>query len=158
MNVVDYDMYYTDGAGGWTSYGTVRGEVNSKGQVVKLVQEIPWKGSVVTSTKLWEFDDHGWNTKVTYSSNYWDDYEYVYENFYDANGVMEKCNSYYNGQFWDTYYYVWGDPTAVQGVKADDAAAPWYDLSGRRLSTPPTKGVFIHNGRKVWRSGSANGR
>ena len=158
INAIDYEYYYTDGAGGWTYYGTVKPEFDSKGRVVKLIQEIPWKGAVVTSIKIWEYDDHDWYTKITYTSNYWDDYEYTYENFYDANGVIEKRNCYKDGQFVDTYYYVWGDPTAVRGVKADDAAAPWYDLSGRRLSTPPTKGMFIHNGRKVWRSGSANGR
>ena len=149
MDAIDYEFYYTDGAGGWTYYGTVKPEFDSKGRVVKLIQEIPWKGAVVTSIKIWEYDDHDWYTKITYTSNYWDDYEYTYENFYDANGVIEKRNCYKDGQFEDTYYFVWGDPTAVQGVKAADVTAPWYDLSGRRLSTPPTKGVYIHKGRKI---------
>jgi len=149
INAVDYDMYYPDGAGGWTFYGTVRGEQDSKGEVVKLYQEQFWGDKVYASTKLWEYDDRGWNTKITYTSDYWDDYEYVYEYFYDANGVVEKCNCYKDGQFENTYYYVWGDPTAVQGVKAADVTAPWYDLSGHRLSTPPTKGIYIHKGRKI---------
>lgn len=148
-SAVDYDFYYADGAGGWIYYGTVRGEVNSKGELFKLKQEVFWEGNVYVSTKVWEYDDHGWFTKVTYTSDYWDNYEYVYENFYDANGLTEKTNFYKDGQFEDTYYYVWGDPSAVQGVKADDGTAPWYDLSGRRLSTPPTKGVYIHKGRKI---------
>jgi hypothetical protein len=149
ISAIDYEFYYPDGAGGWTYYGTVKPEFDSKGRVVKLIQEIPWKGDVVTSTKIWEYDDHDWYTKITYTSNYWDDYEYTYENFYDANGVIEKRNSYKDGQFEDTYYFVWGDPTAVQGVKAADVTAPWYDLSGHRLSTPPTKGIYIHKGRKI---------
>lgn len=149
INAIDYDMYYPDSAGGWTFYGTVRGELDSKGEVVKLYQEQYWGDKVYVSTKLWEYDDHGWNTKITYTSDYWDNYEYAYENFFDANGVLEKSNFYKDGQFEYTYYYVWGDPTAVQGVKAADVTAPWYDLSGRRLSTPPTKGVYIHKGRKI---------
>ena len=150
ISAIDYEFYYPDGAGGWTYYGTVKPEFDSKGRVVKLIQEIPWKGDVVTSIKIWEYDDHDWYTKITYTSNYWDDYEYTYENFYDANGVIEKRNVYKDGQFEDTYYFVWGDPTAVQGAKAADVTAPWYDLSGRRLSTPPTKGLYLHKGRKVF--------
>lgn len=150
ISAIDYEFYYSDGAGGWTYYGTVKPEFDSKGRVVKLIQEIPWKGDVVTSIKIWEYDDHDWYTKITYTSNYWDDYEYTYENFYDANGVIEKRNSYKDGQFEDTYYFVWGDPTAIQGAKAADVTAPWYDLSGRRLSTPPTKGLYLHKGRKVF--------
>ena len=145
----DYDAYVPDGAGGWTFYATIRGEDNSKGELVKLYQEIPWGDMVYTSTKLYEYDDHSWVTKETYTSDAWGNYEYTYENFYDANGVTEKRNRYSDGQFLDTQYYVWGDPTAVQGVKADDGTAPWYDLSGRRLSTPPTKGIYIHKGRKI---------
>ena len=149
MDAIDYEFYYTDGAGGWTYYGTVKPEFDSKGRVTKLIQEIPWGDVVYTSIKIWEYDDHDWYTKITYTSNYWDDYEYSYEYFYDANGVVEKCNCYKDGQFVDTYYYVWGDPTAVQGVKAYDVTSPWYDLSGHRLSTPPTKGIYIHKGRKI---------
>ena len=145
----DYDVYAPDGDGGWALYATIRGEDNSKGELVKLYQEIPWGDMVYTSTKLYEYDDHSWVTKETYTSDAWGNYEYTYENFYDANGVIEKRNRYKDGQFLDIQYYVWGDPTAVQGVKAADVTAPWYDLSGRRLSTPPTKGIYIHKGRKI---------
>lgn len=32
----------------------------------------------------------------------------------------------------------------------DNDIAPWYDMSGRRLSgTPTQKGVYIHNHKKV---------
>lgn len=148
-SAVDYDYYYPDGAGGWTFYGTCKSEFNSKGKVVKLCQEVKWEGNVYTSTSLFEWDDHGMKTKYTYTSDAWDNFEYTYENFYDANGFLEKTNTYKDGKFEDIECFVWGDPNAVQGVKAADVTAPWYDLSGRRLSTPPTKGIYIHKGRKI---------
>jgi hypothetical protein len=44
-------------------------------------------------------------------------------------------------------------PTAITSVSADDSDisdAPYYDLQGRRLNTPPVQpGVYIHKGKKV---------
>ena len=37
---------------------------------------------------------------------------------------------------------------AIQDVSEDDADAPYYDLQGRRV-LQPTKGIFIHNGKKI---------
>ena len=147
---VDYDLYYPDNAGGWTFYAKCRSEHNSMGKIVKFCQEIHWEGNIYTTTSLYEWDDHGMKTKYTYTSDYWDDFEYTYENFYDANGFLEKDNIYKDGQLSSIEYFVWADATAVQSVKADDVTAPWYDLSGRRLSTPPTKGIYLHKGRKVF--------
>ena len=158
VNPADYDVYIPDGAGGWEFYASIRGEDNSKGELVKLYQEIPWGDIVYTSTKLYEYDDHSWLTKETYTSDAWGNYEYTYENFYDANGVTEKRNRYRDGQLLDTQYYVWSDPSSMRTMKAGDADTPWHDLFGRRLGVPPTKGVFIHNGRKVLRTNTANGR
>ena len=146
---VNRDEYVPDGAGGWTFCATIRPEYNSKGEEAKICMVEQWGGIVYNTTYLWEYDDHGWLTKVTFTCDYKDNYENVYDNFYDANGVIEKRNVYKDGQFVETQYYVWGDPNAVQGVKADNGTAPWYDLSGRRLSTPPTKGIYIHKGRKI---------
>ena len=43
-----------------------------------------------------------------------------------------------------------GKPTSVRSIAAEkDAAAPLYDLQGRRLLTAPAKGVYIQAGRKV---------
>ncbi|MBQ1634118.1 MAG: hypothetical protein II050_05480, partial [Bacteroidaceae bacterium] len=25
-----------------------------------------------------------------------------------------------------------------------------YDISGRRIPAPPQRGIYIHNGRKIW--------
>ena len=149
MDDLDLDEYISDGAGGWTFYATYRAEYNSKGEFVKHYREIYWGGNVYTTTLLHEYDDHSWLTKSTQTSDHAENFEYIFENFYDANGVIEKRNFYKNGQFFEIQYFVWGDPNAVQSVKADDGTAPWYDLSGRRLSTPPTKGIYIHKGRKI---------
>jgi hypothetical protein len=146
---VDYDLYYPDNAGGWMFYAKCRSEYNSMGKMVKFCQEIHWEGNVYTTTFLYEWDDHGMKTKYTYTSDLSDNYEYTYENFYDAKGFLEKCNIYKDGQLSSIEYFFWDDATAVQGAKAADVTAPWYDLSGRRLSTPPTKGIYIHKGRKI---------
>jgi hypothetical protein len=39
----------------------------------------------------------------------------------------------------------------IDCVKADDdtTAAPLYDLSGRRVITPQTGGVYIQKGKKI---------
>ena len=49
---------------------------------------------------------------------------------------------------------VWGyqtsPATAIREVKSDEAISDtWYALSGQRISRPTTKGIYIHNGRKV---------
>jgi hypothetical protein len=41
------------------------------------------------------------------------------------------------------------DVTGIDGIAADKAAGIYYDLQGRRVA-PDTKGVLIHNGRKVF--------
>ena len=44
-----------------------------------------------------------------------------------------------------------GDITAIESVQAEsqDAATAIFDLSGRRLSSVPVKGMYIRNGKKV---------
>jgi hypothetical protein len=45
---------------------------------------------------------------------------------------------------WLTYY----EPTGISNVKADVEEGAWYTIQGVRVEQP-TKGVFIHNGKKV---------
>lgn len=40
------------------------------------------------------------------------------------------------------------DPTAIKAVTTDAATDAWYSVDGTRVAQP-TKGVFIHNGKKV---------
>ena len=78
-------------------------------------------------------------------------YKATYENFYDADGNLEKRNVYDSGEWTSIQYYTWGERTAIQSVKDSAASsAPWFDLNGRRLDNQPTKkGLFIRNGKKV---------
>ena len=41
------------------------------------------------------------------------------------------------------------DPTSVSLPMAKEAAGAWYDLSGRKVNSPLSRGIYIHNGRKV---------
>lgn len=154
VNMMDYDAYMMDDYGvNWVLYGTVRGEEDSRGEIAKLVQEIHDDEYIFTTTLSYEYDDHLWLTKETYDSyEKKRNYENTYENFYAADGTIEKRNRYQDGRFLDTQYYVWGNPAAVLSVKpsADDAITPWYDLNGRRLNSQPTKkGLYIRNGKKI---------
>ncbi len=62
----------------------------------------------------------------------------------------ESISDYKNTKGWDKLYY--GDIDDVSGieeVKAAKEQSPYYyDLQGRRLINP-TKGLYIHNGKKV---------
>ena len=39
--------------------------------------------------------------------------------------------------------------TGISSVKTTNNADVWYDLSGRRMAQPTTKGIYFRNGRKV---------
>lgn len=60
-----------------------------------------------------------------------------------ADGYRNVCHYYYS-----KHNYV--DPTGIKSIKCDDASAPvWYDLQGRSITTPTSKGIYIVNGKKV---------
>lgn len=60
-----------------------------------------------------------------------------------ADGYRNVCHYYYS-----KHNYV--DPTGIESIKYDDASAPvWYDLQGRSITTPTSKGIYIVNGKKV---------
>lgn len=62
----------------------------------------------------------------------------------------ESISDYKNTKGWDKLYY--GDIDDVSGVEevetAKEQSPYYYDLQGRRLINP-TKGLYIHNGKKV---------
>ena len=62
----------------------------------------------------------------------------------------ESISDYKNTKGWDKLYY--GDIDDVSGVEevktAEKQSPYYYDLQGRRLINP-TKGLYIHNGKKV---------
>lgn len=60
-----------------------------------------------------------------------------------ADGYRNVCHYYYS-----KHNYV--DPTGIESIKRNDASTPvWYDLQGRRITTPTSKGIYIVNGKKV---------
>lgn len=60
-----------------------------------------------------------------------------------ADGYRNVCHYYYS-----KHNYV--DPTGIESIKYDDAFIPvWYDLQGRSITTPTSKGIYIVNGKKV---------
>lgn len=60
-----------------------------------------------------------------------------------ADGYRNVCHYYYS-----KHNYV--DPTGIESIKRDDAFIPvWYDLQGRSITTPTSKGIYIVNGKKV---------
>ena len=60
-----------------------------------------------------------------------------------ADGNRNVCHYYYS-----KHNYV--DPTGIESIKRNDAStAVWYDLQGRRITTPTSKGIYIVNGKKV---------
>lgn len=60
-----------------------------------------------------------------------------------ADGYRNVCHYYYS-----KHNYV--DPTGIESIKCDDASIPvWYDLQGRSITTPTSKGIYIVNGKKV---------
>ena len=60
-----------------------------------------------------------------------------------ADGYRNVCHYYYS-----KHNYV--DPTGIESIKCDDAFIPvWYDLQGRSITTPTSKGIYIVNGKKV---------
>lgn len=148
--MMDYDAYLPDGNGGWDFYATIRGEKNSQGEIAKLVSTVYYGGNTIISTMIYEYDDHNWPTRETYDTEVFAAYDATYENFYGADGSIEKRNIYYSGQWTDIQYFTWGDRTAIQSMKNPSAAsAPWFDLNGHRLDGQPAKGLFIRNGQKV---------
>ena len=58
--------------------------------------------------------------------------------------VFETLPDYVGG---DNFHYYTGIPTPQVHPTSHDSA--FYTLDGRRLTTPPTKGIYIQNGRKM---------
>ena len=62
-----------------------------------------------------------------------------YSKFYDLATIKSFINNYCS------------TPTSIAGINAagDNGTCVYYDLSGRRIAKPATKGVYILNGKKV---------
>ena len=54
---------------------------------------------------------------------------------------------HFNSGYWEEY--AGSAPTSIKSAIQDSTTTERYSLDGRRLATPPTKGLYIQNGRKV---------
>lgn len=104
----------------------------------------------VVSSTTYRFDDDDRLVEETYSKGGNITYEYLSGTNYllesvetAADGNRNVCHYYYS-----KHNYV--DPTGIESIKCDDASTTvWYDLQGRRITTPTSEGIYIVNGKKV---------
>lgn len=115
-----------------------------------IVADIYDRNQTIVSTITYRFDDNDRLVEEIYSKGGNITYEYLPGTDYllesvetAANGNRNVCHYYYS-----KHNYV--DPTGIESIKCDDASAPvWYDLQGRSITTPTSKGIYIVNGKKV---------
>lgn len=104
----------------------------------------------VVSSTTYRFDNNDRLVEETYSKGGNITYEYLPDTNYllesvetAADGNRNVCHYYYS-----KHNYV--DPTGIESIKCDDASTTvWYDLQGRRITTPTSEGIYIVNGKKV---------
>lgn len=114
-----------------------------------IVADIYDRNQTIVSTITYRLDDDRL-VEETYSKGGNITYEYLPGTDYllesvetSADGYRNVCHYYYS-----KHNYV--DPTGIESIKYDDASAPvWYDLQGRSITTPTSKGIYIVNGKKV---------
>lgn len=104
----------------------------------------------IVSTITYRLDDDGRLIEEIYSKGGNITYEYLPGTDYllesvetAADNSRNVCHYYYS-----KHNYV--DPTGIESIKRNDASTPvWYDLQGRRITTPTSKGIYVVNGKKV---------
>ena len=115
-----------------------------------IVADIYDGNQTIVSTITYRLDDDGRLIEEIYSKGGNITYEYLPGTDYllesvetSADGYRNVCHYYYS-----KHNYV--DPTGIESIKCDDASMPvWYDLQGRSITTPASKGIYIINGKKV---------
>lgn len=115
-----------------------------------IVADIYDRNQTIVSTITYRLDDNYRLVEEIYSKGGNITYEYLPGTDYllesvetAANGNRNVCHYYYS-----KHNYV--DPTGIESIKYDDASIPvWYDLQGRSITTPTSKGIYIVNGKKV---------
>lgn len=115
-----------------------------------IVADIYDRNQTIVNTITYRLDDDYRLVEEIYSKGGNITYEYLPGTDYllesvetSADGYRNVCHYYYS-----KHNYV--DPTGIESIKCDDASAPvWYDLQGRSITTPTSKGIYIVNGKKV---------
>ena len=115
-----------------------------------IVADIYDRNQTIVNTITYRLDEDDRLVEETYSKGGNITYEYLPGTDYllesvetSADGYRNVCHYYYS-----KHNYV--DPTGIESIKRDDAFIPvWYDLQGRSITTPTSKGIYIVNGKKV---------
>lgn len=115
-----------------------------------IVADIYDRNQTIVNTITYRLDEDDRLVEETYSKGGNITYEYLPGTDYllesvetSADGYRNVCHYYYS-----KHNYV--DPTGIESIKYDDASIPvWYDLQGRSITTPTSKGIYIVNGKKV---------
>lgn len=104
----------------------------------------------IVSTITYRLDDNDRLVEEIYSKGGNITYEYLPGTDYLLESVETAADGYRNvcHYYYSKHNYV--DPTGIESIKCDDASIPvWYDLQGRSITTPTSKGIYIVNGKKA---------
>lgn len=115
-----------------------------------IVADIYDRNQTIVSTITYCLDDNDRLVEETYSKGGNITYEYLPGTDYLLESVETAADGYRNvcHYYYSKHNYV--DPTGIESIKCDDASIPvWYDLQGRSITTPTSKGIYIVNGKKV---------
>lgn len=115
-----------------------------------IVADIYDRNQTIISTITYRLDDDDRLVEETYSKGGNITYEYFPGTDYLLESVETAADGYRNvcHYYYSKHNYV--DPTGIESIKRDDAFIPvWYDLQGRSITTPTSKGIYIVNGKKV---------
>lgn len=115
-----------------------------------IVADIYDRNQTIVNTITYRLDDNDRLVEETYSKGGNITYEYLPGTDYLLESVETAADGYRNvcHYYYSKHNYV--DPTGIESIKCDDASMPvWYDLQGRSITTPTSKGIYIINGKKV---------
>lgn len=115
-----------------------------------IVADIYDRNQTIVSTITYRLDDNDRLVEETYSKGSNITYEYFPGTDYLLESVETAADGYRNvcHYYYSKHNYV--DPTGIESIKYDDSSIPvWYDLQGRSITTPTSKGIYIVNGKKV---------
>lgn len=115
-----------------------------------IVADIYDRNQTIVSTITYRLDDDYRLVEEIYSKGGNITYEYLPGTDYLLESVETAADGYRNvcHYYYSKHNYV--DPTGIESIKCDDASIPvWYDLQGRSITTPTSKGIYIVNGKKV---------
>lgn len=115
-----------------------------------IVADIYDRNQTIVSTITYRLDDDDRLIEEVNSKGGNITYEYLPGTNYLLESVETAADGYRNvcHYYYSKHNYV--DPTGIESIKRNDASTPvWYDLQGRRITTPTSNGIYIVNGKKV---------